>query len=61
MLFKKKKRKFKLIKRAITLCALGVGATATTGLAIMGIILAIRVKKEKSPLTKFLRVIRHFF
>ena len=59
-LFKRRKRKFKLVKGAITLGALAVGAGAVFCLAVMGLILAFFWNKKTAALPKALRILRHF-
>ena len=59
-LFKRRKRKFKLIKSAIALGALAVGAGAVSCLAVMGLILAFFWNRKTAALPKALRILRHF-
>jgi len=59
-LFKRRKRKFKLVKGAVALGALAVGAGAVSCLAVMGLILAFFWNKRTAALPKALRILRHF-
>ena len=59
-LFRRRKRKFKLVKSMIALGALAVGAGAVSCLAVRGLILAFFWNKRTAALPKALRILRHF-